>query len=348
MDLSTQTSQTSVRTLDDGDTSQRSEKDSPPLLFVVGSGRSGTTWLGKIFDSHPDTLYRHEPDTWQDRDDLPAVVMPEQTQQYARIMQDFVEGLPLSRDPRIGTKLPLFPKSYYSPLRFRLRQLCVAGAKAGGHIGLDLAVPHLFEYRNAKDLRVIWKSINSTGRVGLVASAIENSRTVVIVRHPCGHAASWLRGKQGGHFTGTTHRVENYMRDLLDMPHARTHRLTEEAFKAMPPLEKHIWAWVLSNEKMMLDIEDRDDCTLIRYEDLCAQPLEVSQRLFEWAELSWNDQTEAFIKESTSNEDDGYYSVFKNPLSSAQRWREELSEKDVERILAVAQGSLPGRLYEDE
>jgi hypothetical protein len=34
-------------------------------ILVFGLPRSGTTWLGKIFDSHPETLYRHEPDSWQ-------------------------------------------------------------------------------------------------------------------------------------------------------------------------------------------------------------------------------------------------------------------------------------------
>ncbi len=31
-------------------------------ILVVGAPRSGTTWLAKIIDSHPDVLYRHEPD----------------------------------------------------------------------------------------------------------------------------------------------------------------------------------------------------------------------------------------------------------------------------------------------
>ena len=31
-------------------------------ILILGSQRSGTTWLAKIVDSHPDVLYRHEPD----------------------------------------------------------------------------------------------------------------------------------------------------------------------------------------------------------------------------------------------------------------------------------------------
>ena len=31
-------------------------------LLLVGMARSGTSWIGKIFDSQPTTLYKHEPD----------------------------------------------------------------------------------------------------------------------------------------------------------------------------------------------------------------------------------------------------------------------------------------------
>ena len=38
-----------------------SEVSGCPIL-ILGAPRSGTTWLAKIIDSHPDVLYRHEPD----------------------------------------------------------------------------------------------------------------------------------------------------------------------------------------------------------------------------------------------------------------------------------------------
>ena len=34
-----------------------------PLVLLFGMPRSGTTWIGKIFDSYPDTVYRHETDS---------------------------------------------------------------------------------------------------------------------------------------------------------------------------------------------------------------------------------------------------------------------------------------------
>lgn len=33
------------------------------VTVILGAPRSGTSWLGKIFDSHPDVIYRLEPDS---------------------------------------------------------------------------------------------------------------------------------------------------------------------------------------------------------------------------------------------------------------------------------------------
>jgi len=32
------------------------------MILLFGMPRSGTTWVGKTFDSHPIVAYRHEPD----------------------------------------------------------------------------------------------------------------------------------------------------------------------------------------------------------------------------------------------------------------------------------------------
>src|SRR5271154_2625415 len=42
----------------------------PPIL-IIGYARSGTSWLGKIFDSHPDVMYLHEPDKLLPGKELP-------------------------------------------------------------------------------------------------------------------------------------------------------------------------------------------------------------------------------------------------------------------------------------
>ena len=77
----------------------------PILLF--GMPRSGTTWLGKIFDSHPAVLYRHEPDTWQRLSDVPIVAGRATSPIHAARLQAFVESLPAIRADRVCGKRPV-------------------------------------------------------------------------------------------------------------------------------------------------------------------------------------------------------------------------------------------------
>ena len=86
--------------------------------------RSGTTWLGKIFDSHPAVLYRHEPDTWQRLTDVPIVAGRASRPIHEARLQAFVESLPAMRADRVCGKRPLFPKSYAT--RSAVRRYAIA------------------------------------------------------------------------------------------------------------------------------------------------------------------------------------------------------------------------------
>src|SRR5262249_30861723 len=121
--------------------------------------------------------------------------------------------------------------------------------------------------------------------------------------------------------------------------------LTEAKLDAMQPVERLAWRWVLYHEKAMDDVAGLDKCIHIRYEDVCREPLDQSRKLFEFAGLSWNEQTDAFVRESTASESDAYYSVFKDPLKSAYKWKTEFDPKDIERIIAVVKDTKPGKLY---
>lgn len=52
------------------------------VILLCGIPRSGTTWIGKIFDSHPDTLYRHEPDSGKVLGSVPLVAPIADVEKY--------------------------------------------------------------------------------------------------------------------------------------------------------------------------------------------------------------------------------------------------------------------------
>src|SRR5690348_2541774 len=108
---------------------------SESVILVVGSPRSGTTWLAKIIDSHPDVLYRHEPD-----DFVPAGHKDALTELQLWLRE---------RRLRAAAKRPRFRKSWRSAQAELARSgylACLAAAQRlplAGRLAQALVVPDL-------------------------------------------------------------------------------------------------------------------------------------------------------------------------------------------------------------
>jgi len=111
--------------------------------------------------------------------------------------------------------------------------------------------------------------------------------------------------------------------------------------------ERLAWCWVLTHEKIIADVAQSEQVMTVRYEDVCVDPKTVTRRMLEFTGLDWQAQVERFILASTQSEGTGYYSVFKNPDASAERWRSELASPAVDRIMRVLRSSEMYRFYRD-
>ncbi|MGH7046545.1 MAG: hypothetical protein ACREE2_09200 [Stellaceae bacterium] len=79
-------------------------------MLILGSARSGTSWLGKAFDSHPDVIYRHEPDTAFPGDGLPPVYDAEVVSRFAPTAISCIENMAAVRALRSVGRPPLLRK----------------------------------------------------------------------------------------------------------------------------------------------------------------------------------------------------------------------------------------------
>ncbi|MGE0383610.1 MAG: sulfotransferase [Gammaproteobacteria bacterium] len=320
-------------------------KHLPPLL-LFGMPRSGTTWVAKILDSHPDTEYRHEPDSGTAFLHLPLYPGQEDQPAFDRFLPAFIDRLWRDRDVDVLGKLPLFAKSHRDGLRFQAFRANVVLSKAAGRAGLRLPA---FGYGSprAGTTVLVWKSIESVGRLGAIVHALPAVRALLLLRHPCGFIASVDRGEESGKFSH--HEASSADRGVFELlartPQARRRGLDLDALMALPALDRQAWRWVLANEKAMEEIDGRADCMVVRYEDVCADPASLAQRMLGFAGLAVGAQTRAFLEYSTSGEDAGYYAVKKDPLAAANKWRERMPAADVERVLAIVRDTRPGSVF---
>jgi len=315
-------------------------------LLLVGMPRSGTTWLGKIFDSHPGTLYRHEPDSGAMRD---VSITPQAASDgpAADRIRDFLASLPQQRGLKVCGKLPLFHKQHLAGWRGGMHRTSVYMAKAASR-WLTLPVLEPTDTTSVPP-RTVWKSIESTGRAGLVAAAVPGARVILILRHPCGQIDSTLRGEAQQRFTDDCPSANDWgiFEHLLDTPQAQRRGLTLESLKRLTVEERLAWRWLLFNEKAMEELDGRDNARVLRYEDLCANPRQTARALFAFAGLEWDSAVDRFIDASCRPDDPGYYGIHRDPLVTANAWRKRLDRDVVERIRAVVDGSRPGALFAD-
>ena len=318
------------------------------LVMVLGAPRSGTSWLGKIFDSHPGVLYRHEPDLalWESR--LPFYVPEADADSYTAIAAEYVARLMRTPTLKASGQLPVFPKSYQvafvRPLRTAMiNALRWTEAATGSRRMRSFPVPDLFNPNRHPPVRIVMKSISARGRARVFLEALPAMRLILLLRHPCGQVASTLRGYTQGRFdTGV------FVRDVLHTPGAQRYQLTKQRLQAVHPIEQLAWHWATINELVLEAMSGRENARFVLYEDLCADPAGQVRGLFSFTGLDWNRQTEDFIRRSTSyGGAERYFGVFRNAVAAANRWRTELSESDQRRVLGVVTQTSLGRLWAD-
>lgn len=317
------------------------------LICVAGSPRSGTTWIGKTFDSHPGTLYRHEPDSTHRPANLPLQILERDYDTYARAALEYVQRMLAERDAKTSGILPVFPKSYYGALGNRARRYSVVMVKALSRTGLEWRIPDFVSHRDVATVRLVWKTIESLGRVGILARLLPAARFVHVVRHPCGHIASTLRGEARHKFTSDNVAAEDFgiFELLLGTESLRNRGIDMGDIEAMTPVERLAVRWVAMNEQPMLQTTAAANVLSVAYEAICEDPLTEYAALFDFCGLDFASGTAAFLRDSTSHDDSSYYSIRKDPAKAANKWRDELEPAQADLIRAIVADSLPWELF---
>jgi hypothetical protein len=316
-----------------------------PLVLLMGLPRSGTTWIAKMFDSQPTTVYLHEADRGSILRSIPLAPDISETDSLRPMIQVFVDKLLLMTSVHVVGSQPLFQKRYRSNFSAKLLELNTATSKLALTLGLNCPVLPMVKYDEIAELHVVWKSVISIGRVGVFVRALQNRKAIVLLRHPCGHVASMLRGEKEHRFAYPPSEDYKLFEILLETGPARAHGLTMKHLMSLTSAERLAWRWVVMYEKALEDTRGVEGCMSIRYEDVCAEPERYAREMLEFCDLAWDSGTSDFIQSSTATETKKYYGVFKNPLKSAMRWQTDLSEEMVDQIYRVVRESDLERLY---
>jgi len=310
------------------------------MIFLFSSPRSGSTWLAKIFDSHPDTLYLHEPDIVDRGNDLLPHWFSDEPRGFEDPAKLYLTRLSQNRSLRaVGTR-PVFRKQYRSELGGNVRAALIYTAKAlekAGYNSLSpqAAIPDLS--RPGRLPRTVMKSVSALGRVEIFLKAQPAISAILLLRNPCAYVHSYLRGTRMGLMP-----PPRPLGQLLKTRSAR--RLDADAAACDRDLvETLAWEWLLANCEAHAAIS-RMGGQVVRHEDLAGNPAPELHALFSRLGLDWPASTAQFLQASTAG-DGTYYSVARNPAVAANRWRQEMEPAQIEKIRNIVSRDPLGRQY---
>jgi hypothetical protein len=299
------------------------------MIFLFSSPRSGSTWLAKAFDSHPDTIYLHEPDIVDRGSDL----LPHWFDGEASGSEDqarrYLSRLSQNRSLRtVGTR-PFFRKSYRSEIGREIRTGLVylgKGLEKAGFTALSgqMAIPDMARGTPT----VVIKSVSALGRVEAFLKSGAAISPVLLLRHPCAYAHSYLRGNR----MGVMPPPPPFGR-LLETRSAQRLNAKAATRQINNVVELLSWEWLLANCEAHAAISQNGG-TLLRYEDLTSSPEAELRSLFAKLGLAWSDATTQFLKSSSSG-NGSYYSLARDPVVAANKWKTAMDKDQAETVRRI-------------
>ena len=304
------------------------------LIFIFGFGRSGTTLLGKIYDSSPDVLYLHEPDIGSEDQNIKSFPDRESQPFLLDKVTNFAEHLISLRSERIISSPPYFRKNFRSTIGNMLWTGNAYAVKAGARIGINLPVSDYI--KAGAENRIVIKSVNSLSRAPVFHNALPHARFLHIVRHPCAVVASQMRGIES-----SLRPSRLFTEELIETPEAKTYGIDPDAVRRLGLAGQLAYEWMLNNDKVFDELRESERYKVIGYEHLCSNFEEVSRDVYAFASLKWQIQSSKFVTslQARREADNSYFGIRKDPIKSMTRWKTELSESQIAEIESVVSES---------
>ena len=196
--------------------------------------------------------------------------------------------------------------------------------------------------------RVAIKSIEWVDGAPVMVRTLPHSRTIFILRHPCGQVASVMHGNRQRRFDLKSDGTDMPFDEARAIHFAASHGIGEPAFQALPDAAKYAWGWRAFNEPAYAELAAMPNVHVVLYEALCAQPERLARRILTFAGLDWHRQTEHFVARSTSHRGEaGYYAIFRDAAAAAEAWRTTMPPADQDAVSAVVAASPLARFWPD-
>lgn len=181
----------------------------------------------------------------------------------------------------------------------------------------------IFEEKANNPVFLVIKNTRYHNLTERMLELFDDIKIIYIVRHPCGAINSWLKSKK---------EFPQGADPLKEWKSGKCRKIYPEEFWGFDDWKKVTRMYLELTEKFPYKIG------IIKYEDLVNNPIDVTNRVFEFVGIRLTKQTENFLIECHKTHDVDEYAVFKNK-NVKDRWKNELNQKIIEKIYKDLKGT---------
>ncbi|MEE3330706.1 MAG: sulfotransferase [Myxococcota bacterium] len=310
-------------------------------VVITGKGRSGTTWLAQILNSHPACCYKHEP--FPERKRTPYADWAAELRADAKRTTLRAKFDEICRGCHHSIDLPPFPDKNFERGNPRiLHGLHGLGSRVA-------ALRWLYEAYGRPRLRddtdILIKDVNfETALLPALCATLE-PRLLATIRNPFANVASHLTGVARGIFESDRESDARRARAIIEAPGGEPYRGYLSELSTMPAAMFEALRWRIHVEPMVEVAEGLPRGRTVVYEDLCEDPLSETEQIFDFIGWVLTPATRDFIHASIAgpravpNSRRAYFSVFRDPRKSMNKWRDQLSPAEQSQIADVVRDS---------
>lgn len=321
------------------------------LVFILGTQRSGTTWLANILDSSPETLLFVEPFA-------PAYdIFPEfpEASFFFEHSSDYLDHLLKVEMPvrLLRYKSLIFKKSMTSAKWFWIERWLIRMAAKKPQL-LPIRVQNRirkFELLNLnrtddnyplypKDRHPsVWaiKELRLAGKIPVLQTAFPGAHFILIMRHPCATVHSILNWFDKGRLGELRQDLETYLLKIEGQTISKFYKKLIAACRTATLAHKLGLYWRISYETILRQLEHYPRVKLIVYEQLALHPHETIEETFKHIGLPFSDSSKNYLTYSTTRISNSASPIntVRNSATYYKLWCEKLSEQTKRSILEI-------------
>lgn len=327
-----------------------------PTVVVTGNGRSGTNWVLDILNASPSTHCRNEPHRIETSPLHPLATNWTEPAGAPPIIDLWDSALAWSA-ARIGERGPEivttknFVRGTHSLSNFLLnaplhpRQRALLQRLDRRYVNQEWTPPTwLISAEALQRATTVLKIINIDPRN--IVWLFEQHPTLPVlhvVRHPGGRLHSWnTRFRSHESDSALLERNKTRLRHVTSI--APQWRLVFGNIDEVSLSLSELFLWRYLNETIIEAASTAPNGSVFVYEELVAAPQEGARAVYQASGVPWDDATKDVVTSRLGTSVWGDLS--QSPAETASRWREQLSEQDVEDVERVMSTSPLATLWE--